>query len=62
MAGSGLTLAAPADEPDAALGELRAPGWPAPEDPGRDDNAELDGRDLSGQRAGCGCAGRPSWE
>jgi hypothetical protein len=34
------------DELDAALGELRAAGWPAPEDPGGDDDAELDGRDL----------------
>ena len=31
---------------DAALGGLRAAGWPAPEDPGGDDDAELDGRDL----------------
>ena len=31
---------------DAALGELRAAGWPAPEDPDGDDDAELDGRDL----------------
>ena len=31
----------------AALGELRrAAGWPAWEDPGGDDDAELDGRDL----------------
>ena len=34
------------DELDAALGGLRAAGWPAPEDPGGDDDAELDGRDL----------------
>ena len=34
------------DELDAALGELRAAGWPAPEDPGGDDDAGLDGRDL----------------
>ena len=26
--------------------ELRAAGWPAPEDPDGDDDAELDGRDL----------------
>jgi hypothetical protein len=25
---------------------LRAAGWPAPEDPGWDDEVELDGRDL----------------
>ena len=41
-----ITAAADLDELDAALGELRAAGWPAPEDPGRDDDAELDGRDL----------------
>ena len=34
------------DELDAALGGLRAAGWPAPEDPDRDDDAGLDGRDL----------------
>jgi hypothetical protein len=41
-----ITAAANLDELDAALGELRAAGWPAPEDPGGDDDAELDGRDL----------------
>ena len=40
------TAAADMDELDAALGELRAAGWPAPEDPGGDDDAGLDGRDL----------------
>jgi len=30
---------------DAALGELRAAGWPAPEDPDSGEHAELDGRD-----------------
>jgi hypothetical protein len=39
------------DELDAALGGLRAAGWPAPEDPGGDDDAELDGRELI-----CDCA------
>jgi AcrR family transcriptional regulator len=29
----------------AALGELRAAGWPAPEDPDSGEDAELDGRD-----------------
>ena len=34
----------------AALGELRAAGWPAPEDPDSDENADLDGRDhLAGR-------------
>src|SRR6266481_10118630 len=30
------------DAPDAALGELRAAGWPAPEDPEIDEDTELD--------------------
>jgi len=37
-------------ELDAALGELRAAGWPAPEDPDGDDDAELDGRGLIADR------------
>ena len=41
-----ITAGPDLDELDAALGELRAAGWPAPEDPGGDDDAELDGRDL----------------
>jgi hypothetical protein len=41
-----IVAAADLDELDAALGELRAAGWPALEDPGGDDDAELDGRDL----------------
>ena len=41
-----ITAAADLDELDAALGELRSAGWPAPEDPGEDDDDELDGRDL----------------
>src|SRR5260370_31625312 len=41
-----ITAGADLDELDAALGELRAAGWPAPEDPDGDDDAELDGRDL----------------
>ena len=41
-----ITAAADLDELDAELGELRAAGWPAPEDPGGDDDAELDGREL----------------
>ena len=41
-----ITAVADLDELDVALGELRAAGWPAPEDPGGDDDAELDGRDL----------------
>ena len=40
-----LVAAADLDELDAALGELRAAGWPAPEDPDGDDDAELDGRE-----------------
>ena len=41
-----ITAAADLDELDAALGELRAAGWPAPEDPDGDDDAGPDGRDL----------------
>ncbi len=41
-----ITADADLDELDAALGELRTAGWPAPEDPDGDDDAELDGRDL----------------
>ncbi len=41
-----ITAAADLDALDAALGELRAAGWPAPEDPSGDDDAELDGRGL----------------
>src|SRR5205807_1123411 len=37
-------------ELDAALGELRAAGWPAPEDPDGGDDAELDGRGLIADR------------
>src|SRR5260370_39464027 len=40
-----ITAAADMDELDVALGGLRAAGWPAPEDPGGDDDAGLDGRD-----------------
>ena len=39
-----LVAAADLDTLDAALGELRAAGWPAPEDPDSDEDAELDGR------------------
>jgi len=35
---------------DAALGELRAAGWPAPEDPDSGEHAELDGRDSIADR------------
>ncbi len=34
------------DALDAALGELRAAGWPAPEDPDHGKNTELGGRDT----------------
>jgi hypothetical protein len=33
------------DVRNAALGELRAAGWPTPEDPDSDEDADLDGRD-----------------
>ena len=45
-----IVAAADLDELDAALGELRATGWPAPEDPDGDDDAELDGRDIIADR------------
>lgn len=45
-----IVAAADLDEPDAQLGELRAAGWPAPEDPDSDDDAELDGRDSIADR------------
>ena len=34
----------------AALGELRAAGWPASEDPGSDEDTDLDGRDHLADR------------
>jgi hypothetical protein len=43
-------VAADLDALDGALGELRAAGWPAPEDPDGDDDAELDGRELIADR------------
>ena len=45
-----ILAAADLDELDAALGELRAAGWPAPEDPDGDDDAELDGREHIADR------------
>ena len=45
-----IVAAADLDELDAALGELRAAGWPAPEDPDGEDDAELDGRGLIADR------------
>ena len=45
-----IVAAAGLDELDAQLGELRAAGWPAPEDPDGDDDAELDGRELIADR------------
>ncbi len=45
-----LVAAADLDALDAALGELRAAGWPAPEDPDSDEDTELDGRDTIADR------------
>ena len=45
-----LVAGADLDALDAALGELRAAGWPAPEDPDGGEDAELDGRDLIADR------------
>ena len=44
VAGAGLDAAI------AALGELRAAGWPAPEDPDSEEDAELGGRDSIAYR------------
>jgi hypothetical protein len=45
-----IVAAADLDALDAALGELRAAGWPAPEDPDGDDDAELASRELIADR------------
>jgi hypothetical protein len=45
-----LVTGADLDVLDAALGELRAAGWPAPEDPDTSEDTELDGRDLIADR------------
>jgi hypothetical protein len=45
-----IVAAANLDELDAQLGELRSAGWPTPEDPDGDDDAELDGRDSIADR------------
>ena len=45
-----LVADADLDALDTALGELRAAGWPAPEDPGSDEDAELGGRDNIADR------------
>ncbi len=45
-----LVAGADLDALDPALGELRAAGWPAPEDPDSDEDTDLDGRDhLAGR-------------
>ena len=45
-----IVAAAGLDALDAALSELRAAGWPAPEDPDSDEDTDLDGRDhLAGR-------------
>jgi hypothetical protein len=41
-----IVAAADLDALDAALGELRAAGWPAPEDPDSGEDTELGGRDT----------------
>lgn len=45
-----LVTGADLDALDTALGELRAAGWPAPEDPDTSEDTELDGRDLIADR------------
>jgi hypothetical protein len=60
-----LVAGADLDALDVALGELRAAGWPAPEDPDSGEDAELGGRDTIRQRSTCARppTGRtgPSW-
>ena len=45
-----LVAEAGLDALEAALGELRAAGWPAPEHPGCGEGTGLDGRDLIADR------------
>ena len=45
-----LVAEAGLDAAIAALGELRAAGWPAPEDPDSDEDTDLDGRDHLADR------------
>ncbi|MEU5940964.1 hypothetical protein ABZ807_17695 [Micromonospora sp. NPDC047548] len=45
-----IVAAADPDALDSTLGELRAAGWPAPEDPDSDEDAELNGRDSIAER------------
>ena len=45
-----LAADADLDALDATLGELRAAGWPAPEDPDSDEDTDLDGRDHLADR------------
>jgi hypothetical protein len=47
-----LVAGADLDALDAALGDLRAAGWPAPEDPDTGEDTELDGRALIADRLG----------
>ncbi len=44
-----LVADADLDALDTAFGELRAAGWPAPEDPDSGEDTELGGRDSTGQ-------------
>jgi hypothetical protein len=45
-----IVAAADLDALDVALSELRAAGWPAPEDPDSDEDTDLDGRELIADR------------
>jgi len=45
-----LVAEADRDALDAALGELRAAGWPVPEDPDSGEDTEPDGRDNIADR------------
>ncbi|MGI8305778.1 hypothetical protein [Saccharopolyspora hattusasensis] len=48
--GGALVAGADVEAAEAALGELRAAGWPAPEDPDDGDDPELGGRDQVADR------------
>ena len=50
LPGAPLVADADLDALDTALGELRAAGWPAAEEPGSDEDAELGGRDNIADR------------
>jgi hypothetical protein len=56
-----LVAAAGLDALDAALGELRAAGWPAPEDPDSGDDTEPADRDTIAGRLSDEVSWRAQW-